>query len=70
MKVEPDPEIRFLAFRYEPYYPAGGTGDLIDDYPTLEAALHAPEVDHIYDTWTGREWDWLEIRDMRKEAGS
>jgi len=30
---------RFLAFAYPDYYPAGGQGDFIGDFDTLEAAV-------------------------------
>lgn len=59
--MTPDPEIRFLRFEYDDYYPSGGLSDLTGEFSTLEDAKSEPmrpEHGEIIDTWTGQVWNF------------
>lgn len=73
---------RYLLFRGRNYYPAGGIDDLIGDYPTLELAIEAANVDilkdyeyqkFIYDSQKEyidyeKEYSWGHIYDTQTKA--
>jgi len=54
--MTPNPNIRFLRFEYDGYYPSGFEYDVRGKFATLEEALREPsryDYAYIYDTWTG-----------------
>lgn len=64
--MTPNPEIRFLRFEYEMYYPCGASDDLTGRFSTLESALLVPscyDYAEIYDTWIG---EWHDVNKHHK----